>query len=223
MGFFRLDGPFFKYGTILADVIILSFLWCVCSFPVFIVFSFINVPDQIGSLLMYSPLLTIGAASTALYYVFTRVISKKEGYVTTDFFKSFFSNYFQITGITVLLGVLLILLYFSFYVNNNPVFAIFQIFFALEIAFTLIFAFPLQARIKMGFFQTLKTAYLMSHKHIFTSVTCLMLFGAFVYICLFYTFFILFAPAVYAYITSYMFMRIFKKYLPEMDTDVAYN
>ena len=59
-----LDSKFYKWGTLLADLIILTVLWLICSLPI----------------------ITMGAATTALYYVTTRQLSNREGYVSRDFF-----------------------------------------------------------------------------------------------------------------------------------------
>ena len=66
-GLFSMDGPIYKYGGLLADLLLLTLLWLLCSLPI----------------------ITIGAATTAVYYVTTRRLSDKESYITRDFFLSF--------------------------------------------------------------------------------------------------------------------------------------
>ena len=65
--FFGIDGPFFKYGTLIADIIIISFLWIICSIP----------------------LITSGISTAAAFYIATKLVSGTEGYTTKEFFKGF--------------------------------------------------------------------------------------------------------------------------------------
>ena len=71
--FFGLDSPFFKVMTKVADFIILNFLVLVFSIPV----------------------ITIGPAFTAMYYVALKEVRGQEGYLWRDFWKSFKQNFKQ--------------------------------------------------------------------------------------------------------------------------------
>ena len=64
---FGLDSKFYKFGTLIGDLIILTLLWTICCLPI----------------------VTIGASTTALYYVTTRQLSDREGYVSKGFFQEF--------------------------------------------------------------------------------------------------------------------------------------
>ena len=75
---------FFKVMNYLTDTAILSILWL------------------IGSL----PILTIGASTTALFYVSGKKVGGKDYRIVADFFKSYKQNFFQSIGITILLGVM---------------------------------------------------------------------------------------------------------------------
>ena len=67
-GFFDLDGPFYKWGTEVADIIILSLLWLICALPI----------------------VTIGASTTALFYVYGKKIRGEDPYIFKSFFKILF-------------------------------------------------------------------------------------------------------------------------------------
>ena len=75
---------FFKVMNYLSDTAILSILWL------------------IGCL----PILTIGASTTALFYVSGKKVGGKDYRIVADFFKSYKQNFFQSIGITILLGVM---------------------------------------------------------------------------------------------------------------------
>lgn len=205
-GIFNLDGPFFRFGNAVADIMILSLLWILFSIPLF----------------------TIGASTSALFYVSTRRISDREGYLLKDFFSSFKSNFKRAT----LLWVLWLLL-FGLIAFNIRMLTIFdfepwmitillpiQICILIELILTSVYLYPLTARFEMGFIQTLKSAFFMANRHIFTTVTCL-LTGAVIIVAAIMLFepIIIIGMGLYAYSTSYMIMRVFKKYRPEMDED----
>lgn len=208
MGFFRLDGPFFKYGTLLCDIIILSFFWCVCSLPI----------------------ITIGPATAALYYVTTKLTVSREGYVTIDFFKSFAGNFIQ--GLISWLIFIFIggVLFFNI-INFHPsgsvesIISIIQFVLLFELAITLIYVFPLIARFKMSIKDIFKSAFFMANRHFFTTITCFLLLAAVLYGVFIFGYMILpflfIIPGTFAYLTSFMIMRVFKKYMPEMDTDIS--
>ena len=88
--FFNVDNPVWRFIGNLADVFIVSVFWIICSLPV----------------------ITIGASTTAMYYVTLKLASNQEGYTTRSFFKSFRENFKQATSIwigTAAVGVVLYL------------------------------------------------------------------------------------------------------------------
>ena len=75
---------FFKVMNYLTDTAILSILWLIGCIPI----------------------LTIGASTTALFYVSGKKVGGKDYRIVADFFKSYKQNFFQSIGITILLGVM---------------------------------------------------------------------------------------------------------------------
>lgn len=69
--FFRADNPIWKFIGNLADFFVLSLLWALCSVPV----------------------VTAGAATTALYYVTLKMASNQEGRLWQQFFHGFRRNF----------------------------------------------------------------------------------------------------------------------------------
>ena len=195
--FFNLDGKFYRFGTLLWDVIILTFLWTITSLPI----------------------ITIGASTTAVYYVTTREISNREGYVTKDFFRSFKTNFIKATGVTLLFMVV----YGVVFVNIRylPVDSVmFPMQFVILAAATgvLVFAFPLLSRFELGFFELIQKSFFLAVGHFLTTITCLVLLVAVYMLVMWMPILFVVCVGFYCLLTSLMFMRIFKKYLPEMDT-----
>ena len=77
---FNYEGPVFTSLSRLADLFWLNLLYIICCIP----------------------LVTVGAASTALYYVTLKMAKDEEGYITRSYFKSFKDNFVQATAIWLL-------------------------------------------------------------------------------------------------------------------------
>jgi len=203
--FFSLEGPFNKYGGMLADVIILSFMW--------LLFSALGLG------------LTIGASTSALFFVTTRRIANREGYITSDFWAAFKANFKKSTLMWI--GTVLLLWLIWFNISNMDVvggIAVIimpaQIILLVEVILISIYAFPMAARFDMSIKQILKTSFFMANRHLLTSISCLVLLATGVL-----SFFVIapvalfIAPGLYGILAAYMIMRVFKKYRPEMDKD----
>ena len=209
-GIFNMDGPFFRFGNAVADVIILSLVWFVFSLP----------------------LVTVGASTTALFYVTTRRISNKEGYLLRDFFSSFKSNFKQATLLWLFWVAIFVLIISNiFWLRSegfNPALASIlfplQIIILIELIITALYIFPLVARFDMKFFQTIKSAFFMANRHLLTTISCLcILIGIYLAAEMFFPPILVVASGLYAYLSSYMIMNLFKKYRPEIDSDDLAN
>ena len=88
---FRTDGPLFEILTRLCDVIVLNVLWIVCSLPI----------------------ITMGAATSALYYVMLKIVRKTDSSITKLFFESFRQNLKKGSILTLIFGACGVLLGFD--------------------------------------------------------------------------------------------------------------
>lgn len=73
--FFAPDGPFMRFFSTLFDIVLLNLITIALCIPV----------------------ITAGAAFTALNYSILKIVRKEEGYLVKDYFKSFKSNFKQAT------------------------------------------------------------------------------------------------------------------------------
>jgi uncharacterized membrane protein YesL len=204
--FFSLDGAFNKYGGMVADMVLVSLMW----------------------LLFCLPIVTAGASTTALFYVTTRRISDREGYITTDFWTAFKNNFKKATIMWMIILVVLIILFMNILLMTNEATSVegffgfvlpAQLVFLFVISIMSVYIYPLMARFDMGLIQVVKSAFYMSVRHFLTSVCCVcMVVGA---VFMFFQFppLLLVTPGLYAWLASYMIMKVFKKYRPEMDKD----
>ncbi|MCL2456705.1 MAG: YesL family protein, partial [Defluviitaleaceae bacterium] len=175
------------------------------------------------------PVFTIGASTTALFYVATRRLANREGYITADFWAAFKSNFKRATMFWVLIFfvVAMILLNFLLALENPELMGSMQklilpaqIVILAEVLFITNFIFPVTARFDMNFKETLKSSFFMANRHLLTSFACVatpaLLFVASVEIFPPLLFLI---PGISAMVSSSLIMRVFKKYRPEMDKD----
>ncbi|MCL2202832.1 MAG: DUF624 domain-containing protein [Defluviitaleaceae bacterium] len=204
--FFSLDGAFSKYGGMLADMVILSLMW----------------------ILFCLPFVTAGASTTALYYVSTRRIADREGYITSDFWLAFKSNIKRATIIWMIIVLIVAVLVFNILALidgetlQGGIFTFMlpaQLVLLFVIALMSVYIYPLIARFDMGLIQVLKSAFYMAVRHFLTTITCLILLVASLFILWNFPPMLVVAPGLYAWLVSHMIMRIFKKYRPEMDRD----
>ncbi len=85
--FFNNESPLVSLLNRVGDLIVLNMLFLLCCIPI----------------------VTIGAALTAMHYVCLRMIRNEEGYITRDFFRSFRMNFRQSTLIWLLMMVVLLM------------------------------------------------------------------------------------------------------------------
>ena len=94
MKFFDIDGPLMQGLTKVADLMILNFLTILCCIPV----------------------VTAGAAFTALHYQVLRMVRNEDTYVARGFFKSFKENFWQATIIWILILISVVFIVFDYLV-----------------------------------------------------------------------------------------------------------
>ena len=201
-GLFSSDSLFGKMGTVLADTMILGLLWLVFSIP----------------------LVTIGAATSAVFYVTTKKVSKREGYILRDFWKSFKESFLKATVVWVLLIVVFMILILN--IQNIRIVNLFQNFFLvvhffllIQVAFITIYVFPLIARFDMKITQLLRTAAFMAVRHFLTTILCAGLAVVILFISFEMPVLFVFAMGAYCYASSYLFVRVFKRYRPDLDPE----
>ena len=197
--FFNMDNGFFTALGKFVDMIIISLIWLILCIPV----------------------VTIGPATTSLYYAVVKVIRRERGYLVREFFHSFKTNFKTglIAGIilTVLFAVLVFDRKFATTMTGNQGFILLSVFNAmifLLICITL-YLFPLLSRFTMGIKQLFKTAVFMAMKHLPTTILLIIIFAAISLGTYIMPIAILISPALCILLESFLLERVFKKYMPE--------
>ena len=91
--FFDMDSPIMRALSVAADLLVLNLLTLLCSLPV----------------------VTMGAAFTAMNDVCIRIIRGEEGYIVKGFFRSFASNFKKGTLLGLILIAISVFLFFDYF------------------------------------------------------------------------------------------------------------
>ena len=170
-GFFNYDNPVWRFIGKFWDVMVLSFLWLVCSIPI----------------------VTIGASTTAMYYVTLKLVRDEDGYTFRAFFKSFRENFKQATIIWCIFMVVGVLLGVDFYFFlkmyegstkfRSAMLAVFCAFMIIYV-FMLTYVFPLQSRFVNTVKMTIFNSFFMSIRHFIQTLGMLVMDGAVIFLAL---------------------------------------
>lgn len=206
---FSLDNPVWSFMGKVADLVILNIIAIICSIPIF----------------------TIGATWTAMYFVTIRIVRKEEGYVIRDFFRSFKENFKQSTIIwliALMIGAIILvdILIYRMMPDKIPQIIIIVVsILAFLMLGTTVYVFPLLSRFHNTIKNTIKNAFILSVANIpYTIFFIILLMLPFVLL----DFVIEAAPLIFAmgfslpaYISSIMFVRIFRKLEPSPEMEVV--
>ena len=174
---FNLDGPVLQFINKIVYSVYLNILWFICSIPI----------------------VTIGASTTALFYVTLKISKNEEGSITKAFFHSFKENLRQGTAIWLILLAFGIILgidgYVLYHMRFENVFwtlctAVFCVA-AAAYAIILMYIFPLLARFDNTIGAMFKNALFIGVRFLF----CTVLMAA-IYFVMLLTVVRIFTPAV---------------------------
>ncbi len=212
--FFNLDSPFVAFMNRVADLMILNIVYLICCIPV----------------------ITIGPATTALYYVTLKMARDEESYIIKSFFKSFKLNFRQALIMWILDLLFIGILVVDFMVMNGqvpgmekPESAVFSFIrislmvFSILFLFTLTFSFPVLAKFENTIKNTYRNSFIMGCRHILTSIVAILCWGAvflsgylFPQIIIAHIL-ILFSLA--AFLPSLLFVKVFDRYIPKEEEE----
>lgn len=191
------DGRFLRLAAKVNNLFLLNILWLIFSIPI----------------------LTMGASTSAVYYVTLKMVKNEEGYIIKDFWYAFRQNLKQgiIIELVLLVGGVILLGDIWYFLHLGNIFGyIFAGIFSIGLTIyvlTLIFIFPLLAKYSNTVFGTLKNAVIMTLTHLPSSIAMavlliIMLYGFYVSVHLMIIFSVIGASG-YAYFGSILFRSIF--------------
>lgn len=199
---FNINNGLFTFLSKICDCFLLSIVWIILCIPI----------------------ITIGPATTAMYYTAVKVIRRERGYLMREFFKSFRMNFKRAAIIGISLTIILILLILDLRISNAFIkgsarfgYVMFGIYMAIiffVLSFT-IYVFPVLSRFEMNMKQLIRAALLMPIKHILHTIGMLIITVVAVIAFLSMPFLIVILPTTYTLIISLIMERVLKKYMPK--------
>lgn len=204
---FAMDGKLFGFFSRMADLVLLNLLWLVCCLPV----------------------ITIGASTTALYYVEMKMVKDEDSYVVKSFFHSFKENFRQSTAVWLCIMLAGVVLYFDFYYSSHmmtagaKLMAVPLILAAFLILITSCYVFPVMAYFKNSVKGAVKNSLLMALAHLpYTIVIAVITMGPVLLIVISQnnllagTFLdIIIGVSLCAWANVHIFNKLFERYIPE--------
>ncbi len=205
MKFLSYDGPLNQFVMKLVDCFFVSLLWMIASIPV----------------------ITVGASTVALYHTVEKVIRQEEGGIWKTFWKAFFRDFWQATGIWILL--------FLFYAASLAAYSAirgmgmgavatgFLIASVLVVTLWTQYWYPYLSRFEDKTVTILKNTLAMLIVDFFRSVKLLVLLLLAVAIAvlalLYAPFLLLLLPAVYVFFGNRTVDKVFGRYLPQPEEE----
>lgn len=197
--FFSMNSPLYKFLSKLTDILVLSLLWLVFSLPV----------------------ITIGASTTAVYYINMKIVKDEEDYIVKSFFKAFLENFKQSTVLWLLFlafGAVLGTNYYQLFYKAEEAKIFFQgitILATVLYVFSFIYAFPLLARYKNSVGRILLNSIAISIRYFFRTLIILLMLAALVFLG-FYSattlfFAIILGIGVLTFVVSSYVLKIFEQ------------
>lgn len=203
MNIFSFNSWLSRFLYLVADIVLLHILWIICSLPI----------------------VTIGASTTALYSSCMKRIRRDEGYITGNFFGAFKSNFRQSTLIWLLLLAIGGILYMDLWIGLSVEGVLGKIMLVscsmLLIPFfcTVLYIFPVQAKFENRILDNLKNAFLMSLSNFQWTLFLAFILATFVLLTLVFPPFmglmLIAGIGIFGYLTSCVFVYVFRKYLPD--------
>lgn len=199
--FFDLDNGFFRFMGKVWDMIFLNLLTLICCIPI----------------------ITIGPALTALYYVALKIVRDEEGYVFKSYFRSFKQNFVQGVLLELIAVVAAVILYVDLRVAYNWMmqdggilikllfYAI--VGFALVAVVTVVYIFPVLAKFENSTKKILINSLMMAVRHLQMSILMVVIIvaaGVAVYI---YPIALFFVIGLAAFLNSLILRKIFDNYV----------
>ena len=206
--FFNMDNKFFTFMSRVADLMILNLITIACCVPI----------------------VTIGPALTALFYMTMKMMRNEESYIVRGYFKSFKENLKQGIIINLIMLAAGLLLFMDFRIaqgmegNMSRVMYFLLAFILLIYLMIFVYVYPVLAKFYNTIRNTFVNAFLMSVRHL--PYTLLMILVTVLPFVLFFTgsaqiqsielgLSMLLGISGIAFINSWFLVRIFDNYIPK--------
>lgn len=200
--FFNVDGKAMVFLNRVADLLILNIVYLLCCIPI----------------------VTIGASTTALYYITMKMTKDEESYIVKGFFKAFKDNFKQATIIWLIALFAIMVIWGDIWILTKTTFLIGKILLVLigiiilVLLFTMLYLFPVLARFENTIINTIKNAFLISIVNLPYSILLLIIMAVPIIFFIFFYYYVLplfffIGFSLVAFVTSFLYRKILDKYI----------
>lgn len=176
-------------------------------------------------LLFSLPVVTVGAATTALFSYTLRLAQNEEGYIFKSFWKSFRENFVRSTVLWLCAAAVGLFLAADLYACRFlPFGAGFRWGARIVLAsigfvyfLTILYVFPLTSAFSISFKKTVVDSLVMGVGNLYVSVTILVIYGIFAAVTWFVPVLFMIWFALASYFASHFYHSVFRRYIPESE------
>ncbi len=202
MRFFNFDNPLFQAINKIVDCLYLSLLWVLFSIP----------------------LVTIGASTSAAYYVANKVLRHGRGYVFQQFWQSFKSSFKQglaawLIYVALMIILLLDIRLIGMFLSGAPLLIFRSVFLLMMLVLVMMaqYVFPYIARFTLPLKKIISNSLLLAIRHLPWTILLVLLSVVCILLPMIIPFALFITPCVWAILASLILERIFKRYMTEED------
>lgn len=191
------EGLFFRIIDAISDIAILSILWFVGCLPI----------------------ITVGASTTALFYVCGKKVKGDEIRIVTEFVKSYKQNFVQSLGLTIMLailwysGVTYFMMIFGSLEGGFSISAVVMIIVAFEVIMLTVYMCALLAKYDLNTITIVKNSFLFTHAYFMESVKAFGLIVGLLFCLIFVPGLVMILPGSIALTASIFVRNSIHKYL----------
>lgn len=198
MNLFNPDSKIIKFIYKLTFSAWLNILWLICSIPI----------------------VTIGASTTALYYVSLKMVRDRESSVTAEFFRAFRDNFKKATIIWLILFIVGCIIgidgYILYHIHSENAF--WTLCSAIIIVASILYfiivlhIFPLLSRFENTIKKTFINAFMVAVRYLFCTIMLMVIYFLMLFIAInIFTPIIVFGVGTCAFLSSYLLVGIYEK------------
>ncbi len=201
---FNMNNFFFRFMGKLFDAVALSIVYTLVCLPI----------------------VTIGPATSALYYATVKSIRRDRSYPIKEFFKAFKRDFKQSFVVGLILVVVGVILYVDVkfainFINNSLTYMRYlYLIIGIVVSFIAVYIFPLISRFSLKLSELFKLSFYLALRHLLTTVvSVILLFGSFVLVYISAGLAIIFVPVLVNLLISIMMEKVLIKCMDMVQTD----
>jgi len=236
--FLGTGGPVARLGAVVFDMIFVSLLWMLFGGPsLMLILHLLPLGEATGTLTIITILSAVvmvlaGPATTAAHAALGKRQRHEDSYIFKDFWTSYKRNFGQallLSSFIMIFGGMVLYSAWSVWANQALFGSMVYVTLPLEalvlivLLFETMYVFPLLARFEMSTKDILKYGFIMSIKHLPTTLLVIVIFAAVLAASLFWNMgFSFVGVGLWIYLSQMLMEKVFRNYMPEEEIEADY-